>query len=1021
MEHRLIALCLLTLSTSLGAQIAPRLLVDVDPTPMSGASSSDPDSFARLGGWTFFAADDGVHGRELFRTAGRPGTTTLFAELRAGPLGADPYGMTAAGSRLFFFADDGVHGSEPWVSDGTPAGTRMIVELVPGPVTRAEGIQFYASASFGRRFLFTLWELDRVGAYVTDGTAAGTELILEVTKADQERPYLSVVSAVAVERGTGLEPVLLFIANDSTALVWWQTDGTASGTTRLLSIPPRALLRAQVGLPGKSCLLLVHFDAQGRSTFAEFWRSDGTVNGTIAYHTMPAWSWFPNGAGFDGRAWFTGGSGHAAVVTDGTAAGTRAIPLSRVGTVTGIERFLGTVNGSLRAIGGVASSVVEFFRIDPGASDPVLYGTTPVRRDAFTYLGPGVGSRFLFVDQSDAVTVLDADLAAFSELGIATGRSSHLGARWADGLGRVLFAMNDPLRGVELGVTDGTTAGTQVLDDLNLVPIPTADSQPRGFRSFGRHTAFMAWQGDAGGVWATDGTATGTRRLLADLYQFSPFAVWGDRLIFGTQARNGEWGLWVTDGSVSGTLSLGPDREVRTWWPLGAVALGDRAIVVHAGDGRAPGLWGRVWLASTDGVTSIDLANVRDSNLLAEPVRVGDLAVFMLAEWWQHADGDNAAVWVSDGTPSGTRRVVGTRFSWGYGGGREPGLMVFRDRVYFVGVGLGGEQELWVCDGTAAGTRRVGLLSGDTGSDRMTAAAILRERIILTGPLSTWSSDGTTAGTRRLSMTIPLPEQTNRLAVAGDVVVFDGQLPGTTSHVPFVTDGTDAGTRPLAGNLLRGWPPRENYISDGRQVMFGAYDMSVGARGSYISDGTSTGTRRVADLSFSGGQWGGYHSREWQDHTLSNGLLYLGLFDSRAGIEPHVIDVGASVQRLASGCGGSMRQVELFASLGGSAQGGLELVGHATSGSAAWLVMSPPPMRPRLMPQAGACVLEVDAAALVTLGLLPISNGRFARSFALPDDPALHGLQAAVQAIVGPTNGRLGIDLSNGLLLTIGR
>lgn len=41
-------------------------------------------------------------------------------------------------------------------------------------------------------------------------------------------------------------------------------------------------------------------------------------------------------------------------------------------------------------------------------------------------------------------------------------------------------------------------------------------------------------------------------------------------------------------------------------------------------------------------------------------------------------------------------------------------------------------------------------------------------------------------------------------------------------------------------------------------------------------------------------------------------------------------------------------------------------------------------------------------------------------SFALPTDPVLYGLRPAVQAIVGPTDGRLGVDLSNGLLLTIG-
>jgi ELWxxDGT repeat protein len=35
----------------------------------------------------------------------------------------------ALGDRLVFAADDGIHGGELWISDGTPAGTMMLKDI----------------------------------------------------------------------------------------------------------------------------------------------------------------------------------------------------------------------------------------------------------------------------------------------------------------------------------------------------------------------------------------------------------------------------------------------------------------------------------------------------------------------------------------------------------------------------------------------------------------------------------------------------------------------------------------------------------------------------------------------------------------------------------------------------------------------------------------------------------------------------------------------------------------------------
>jgi ELWxxDGT repeat protein len=112
-----------------GAQV-PTLLADLLP----GAGSSQPDGFVTVGDRAYFTADDGVHGRELWRSDGTAAGTEMVADLRSGAASSSPQELTAFGGVLVFAADDGVHGLEPWQTDGTPAGTHLIQDLAPGPL-----------------------------------------------------------------------------------------------------------------------------------------------------------------------------------------------------------------------------------------------------------------------------------------------------------------------------------------------------------------------------------------------------------------------------------------------------------------------------------------------------------------------------------------------------------------------------------------------------------------------------------------------------------------------------------------------------------------------------------------------------------------------------------------------------------------------------------------------------------------------------------------------------------------------
>ena len=94
----------------------------------------EADSYVQAcGGMMFFAADDNVHGNELWRSDGTEAGTVMVKDIRPGPTGSGPAHLKAVGGVVYFQANDGVSGEELWVSDGTSAGTRLVADIATGP------------------------------------------------------------------------------------------------------------------------------------------------------------------------------------------------------------------------------------------------------------------------------------------------------------------------------------------------------------------------------------------------------------------------------------------------------------------------------------------------------------------------------------------------------------------------------------------------------------------------------------------------------------------------------------------------------------------------------------------------------------------------------------------------------------------------------------------------------------------------------------------------------------------------
>ena len=263
---------------------------------------------------------------------------------------------------------------------------------------------------------------------------------------------------------------------------------------------------------------------------------------------------------------------------------------------------------------------------------------------------------------------------------------------------RLYFSADDGVNGQELWVSDGTTEGTSLLIDLN----PDFGSNPEIIGEFNDRLYFNANGGERGnGLWAIDGlpsnggTAEGTDLLLeidsdADTASPANFIEFNDRVYFTfNDGINGNE-LWVTDGTTEGTQLLADINPGVNSSDLNSPIEFDGKLYFNADDGiNGSELW------TTDG-TPDGTSLVADINpgLNSSSYYPGGFTEFNGKLYFSADDGTNGSeLWTTDGTPDGTELVKdlhpGTYTSAFTGEtvistSRPTGFIEFEDRLYFI-------------------------------------------------------------------------------------------------------------------------------------------------------------------------------------------------------------------------------------------------------------------------------------------------------------------------------------------------
>ena len=245
-----------------------------------------------IDGIYYFVANDGIHGKELWRTDGTEEGTVIVKDIRIGSEHSSPSNFKESNGILYFSANDGVHGVELWRSDGTEEGTWMVKDIWNGSSNSSPSsfevlngvLYFGADDGIHKR---ELWR--------SNGTEDGTVMVKDIRDKDN---FSSAINNLINIDGTLYFSAEIPIPNSpspsASIVTLWKSDGTQEGTVKVKELGYTSYGAGEwfnyprnfVNLNGTLYFTIVKTHEFYGNQSVSLWKSDGTEAGTVMIKSM---------------------------------------------------------------------------------------------------------------------------------------------------------------------------------------------------------------------------------------------------------------------------------------------------------------------------------------------------------------------------------------------------------------------------------------------------------------------------------------------------------------------------------------------------------------------------------------------------------------------------------------------------------------------------------------------------------------------------------------------------------------
>jgi|GEM_PF-7125851 len=354
-------------------------------------------------------------------------------------------------------------------------------------------------------------------------------------------------------------------------------------------------------------------------------------------------------------------------VSDGSTGGTvEFLPYANIQAASGYTGFGGkvycsvydSVYGSEPGVtDGTGAGTSRLLDIKPGkkSSYPIFFKAT-VGKQLFMANDSVHGYELWATDGTTAGTEMIKEFAT----GTANGLESTTAIVATEYNGKIYFSANELSVGfsTELWYTDGTTAGTQKLLDIN----STGSASPSNFKVYNGKLYFTANDGIHGEeLWVTDGTAANTHMVKdvspsTDVIINSNFDILNNKLVFTVASESPptsltNYSLWQTDGTDVGTVKLIDTLGSRS------KVFNSNAYYSKLNTNNEYELWKTDGtLAGTQFITNVDTGNGK--NPIRNFIPAGNKLYFTTVSNDQNVILRWGNLWVTDGTLAGTSLAV---------------------------------------------------------------------------------------------------------------------------------------------------------------------------------------------------------------------------------------------------------------------------------------------------------------------------------------------------------------------------